>query len=55
MSLVAAIGNPIINKPGRRSNPVPTRPDEEEEEPAKPGKEDPTRKKKKKSIYEVTY
>jgi hypothetical protein len=44
----------ISNKPGRRSNPIPSRPDEEEE-PVKPGKEDPEKKKKKKSIYEVTY
>lgn len=44
----------ILNKPGRRSNPIPTRP-EEENEPLKPGKEDPAKKKKKKSIYEVTY
>ena len=44
----------IVNKPGRRSNPIPDRP-EEEEEPLTPGKEDPTKKKKKKSLYEVTY
>ena len=44
----------IGNKPGRRSNPIPDRPDEEEE-PLKPAKEDPAKKKKKKSIYEVTY
>jgi hypothetical protein len=43
----------IINKPGRRSNPIPTKPDEEEEEEARPGKEDPKRKKKKRA-YEVT-
>jgi len=46
--------NETLNKPGRRSNPIPTRP-EEEDEPLKPGKEDPAKKKKKKSIYEVTY
>ena len=44
----------VSNKPGRRSNPIPDRPDEEED-PIKPAKEDPTKKKKKKSIYEVTY
>jgi hypothetical protein len=44
----------ILNRPGRKSNPIPTHP-EEEEEPLKPGKEDPAKKKKKKSIYEVTY
>lgn len=44
-----------MNKPGRRSNPIPTHPEEDEDEPAKPGKTDPAKKKKKKSIYEVTY
>lgn len=44
----------ISNKPGRRSNPIPAHP-EEEEDPVKPGKEDPAKKKKKKSVYEVTY
>ncbi|HEY0741305.1 MAG TPA: hypothetical protein VGD40_07585 [Chryseosolibacter sp.] len=45
----------VSNKPGRRSNPIPTGPEEEDDEPAKPGKTDPAKKKKKKSIYEVTY
>ncbi|HEY0654926.1 MAG TPA: hypothetical protein VGD65_17430 [Chryseosolibacter sp.] len=43
----------IVNRPGRKSNPVPTRPEEEEEDEPKPGKEDPKRKKKKRA-YEVT-
>ena len=54
LSLTRSYGDITTNKPGRRSNPIPDRPDEEEE-PVKPGKEDPTKKKKKKSIYEVTY
>ena len=48
-------GKLVMNKPGRRSNPIPTHPEEDEDEPAKPGKTDPAKKKKKKSIYEVTY
>jgi hypothetical protein len=42
----------ILNKPGRRANPIPTKPEEEEEE-ARPGKESPKRKKKTRA-YEVT-
>lgn len=43
----------IGNRPGRKSNPLPSHPEEEEEEEPKPGKEDPKRKKKKRA-YEVT-
>lgn len=43
----------ITNKPGRRSNPIPDKPAEDEEEEAKPGKDEPKRKKKKRA-YEVT-
>jgi hypothetical protein len=53
-SFVATANFHILSRPGRRSNPIPTAPDEEEE-PLKPGtKEDPSKKKKKKSQYEVT-
>lgn len=43
-----------FNRPGRKSNPIPERTEEEEEKPAHPGKDDPSKKKKKPSQYEVT-